>query len=513
MPKTPAWAAEITGVPARTIEALAHEWAAKKTTVMGCGMGGACRTAYGHEYARLVVLLQAMQGLGQAGDQPLGQRHRSARRTTASFFPGYADLDAMMSFSRAAERKAINPVEQRLYRLLLADSILDPPVKWTGEGFCGQKLEQQFAEFVYPMPGYPEVRMLYRYGAASLGTMTEGNKLVKMFQSPKLETVVVQDCWWHTETRFADVILPACTNFERNDIAEWGEAGGYLKWGTTGLQLPGHHATSRNASSRWANRGRTTGSSPSSPSDWGCGTSSRTAASRKRIGSGPTSTSATCPSTSPGRTSSRRATTWSRCRSRTSPPPPFAGSTRGGTATRPDVMNPNKGTERASQLATPSGKIEFVSGSLTHVHSGRRGEATRAPLHPQLGRPRIRVGREIPAADDLAPPPLLLPQPLRQEGLVDQRHPRPPPTHQRLLLLDGEDQPGRRGGAGHQGRRRRAALQRSRLGSRGGDGHGAHQAGGHPQLLLLRQVRPGRTGQGRTRSTAVAASTCSPPTG
>ena len=31
----------------------------------------------------------------------------------------------------------------------------------------------------------------------------------------------------------------------------------------------------------------------------------------------------------------------------------------------PDLINPNRGTERASQLATPSGKIEFVSGSLT----------------------------------------------------------------------------------------------------------------------------------------------------
>ena len=39
-----------------------------------------------------------------------------------------------------------------------------------------------------------------------------------MYQSPKLEFVVNQDCWWGGETGFADVILPACTNLEREDI-------------------------------------------------------------------------------------------------------------------------------------------------------------------------------------------------------------------------------------------------------------------------------------------------------
>ena len=27
----------------------------------------------------------------------------------------------------------------------------------------------------------------------------------------------------NSETRMADIILPACTNFERDDIGEWGE--------------------------------------------------------------------------------------------------------------------------------------------------------------------------------------------------------------------------------------------------------------------------------------------------
>ena len=69
--------------------------------------------------------------------------------------------------------------------------------------------------------------MFYRYGGSFIATMTETNRYVKMYQSPKLEFVVNQDCWWCTETGFADIILPACTNFERNDISEWASSGGY----------------------------------------------------------------------------------------------------------------------------------------------------------------------------------------------------------------------------------------------------------------------------------------------
>ena len=363
VPKTPAWAEEITAVPARTLEALAHEWAAKKTTVAGAGMGGACRTAYGHEYPRLVVFLQAMQGLGKPGVNLWGNA-TAAPANYSVLFPGYADLDAMMSFSSAARKKAINPVEQRLYRLMLADSILDPPVKWMGEGFCGQQLEQQFARFEYPMPGYPEVRMLYRYGSASLGTMTEGNKLVKMFQSPKLETVVVQDCWWNTETRFADVILPACTNFERNDIAEWGEAGGYLKWCSTGsnyrvvtyqqkcIEPLGESRSDYSIFSELAKRlgvwedfsdgGRL-------EDDWikayfDVSDLPKYISWEEFLKKG----YYVIPVPEPYEST-----------------PAFRWFYEGRDCDTPDEMNPNKGTDRAGQLATPSGKIEFVSGSLT----------------------------------------------------------------------------------------------------------------------------------------------------
>jgi molybdopterin guanine dinucleotide-containing S/N-oxide reductase-like protein len=236
VPRTPKWAEEICGVPAHTIVALAREWASKRT-MLGAGsnatMSSACRQAYATEWARLMILLQGMQGLGKPGVGLWGT-NQGAPFVQYPFFPGYAGWGPC-SLNKVAKKPAINPVKQRLYRLLLPDAILNPPVHWLGEGFCGQSIDQQFIPYTYPLPGCSEIKMFYRYGGSFIGTMTDTNRWVQMYQSPKLEFVVNQDCWWSTETRLADIILPACTNFERCDIAEWNLGGGY-----------GHHGSNRN---------------------------------------------------------------------------------------------------------------------------------------------------------------------------------------------------------------------------------------------------------------------------
>jgi molybdopterin guanine dinucleotide-containing S/N-oxide reductase-like protein len=237
--KSPEWAEGECGVKARIIRALAREWASKRTVLSAGargGEGGACREAYGTEWARMMVLLQAMQGLGKPGVSIWGTS-MGAPSNVDVWFPGYADPDGRMGNSRAARKQMINPVKQRLYRLILPDAILNPPITWRGEGFCGGSLEQQFTEFVYPMPGYSEIKMFYRYGGSFIGTMSDTNKWVRMYQSPKLECVVNQDCWWSGETRFADVVLPACTNLERDDIGEWGACGGYTVHASSGCNF------------------------------------------------------------------------------------------------------------------------------------------------------------------------------------------------------------------------------------------------------------------------------------
>jgi len=229
--KTPEWAAEESGIPARKIRALAREWASKRTSLSsGCrgGEGGACRTAYGTEWARMMVCLQAMQGLGKPGVSIWGAT-MGAPADSTTWFPAYAEPRGQMGKSGIAKNKLslMNQTKQRLFRLTLPEAILNGKEDFLGEGFCGQSLEQQFKRNIYPMEGHSPVKMFYRYGGSFMGTMVDTNKWVKMYQSENLEFVVNQDCWFSSETKFADVILPACTNLERNDIGEWAACGGY----------------------------------------------------------------------------------------------------------------------------------------------------------------------------------------------------------------------------------------------------------------------------------------------
>ena len=69
--------------------------------------------------------------------------------------------------------------------------------------------------------------MFYKYGGASIGTMTETNRYVKAYRTENLDFVVNQSIWFEGEAKFADVILPACTQFERWDISEFAGTGGY----------------------------------------------------------------------------------------------------------------------------------------------------------------------------------------------------------------------------------------------------------------------------------------------
>jgi molybdopterin guanine dinucleotide-containing S/N-oxide reductase-like protein len=227
--RTPEWAAEITGIPAHVITALAREWASKRTSLAAGSKGGAstaCRAAYGTEYARMLILLMAMQGLGKPGVNIWSGCAYGAPFDFSFKFPGYGSGGKDV-FSIVSKNQPVNPVTQRVYRLLVPEAILNPPIHWLGEGFCAKSIDQQFIPYTYPEPGKSEIKMIYRYGGSFIGTMTETSRWVQMYQSPKLEFVINQDCWWNTETKFADIILPACTNFERNDISEWGAAGGY----------------------------------------------------------------------------------------------------------------------------------------------------------------------------------------------------------------------------------------------------------------------------------------------
>jgi len=222
IPKTPEWAEYISGVEARVIRALAREWASKRTTIsIKGGMGGACRTTNGTEWARMMVILQAMQGLGKPG-VTIWDSQSGVPANTDFYFPSYVPSPLELT----AQKKSENPVQQHIYRLLVPEGILTPPIQWTGAGTECVMLgaDYQFKKYAYPEPGQADVKMLYRYGGSNFGTIPQGNKWAEMYKSPKLEFIVGQTPWMEPESNFADVLLPACTLFEKNDISEWSNA-------------------------------------------------------------------------------------------------------------------------------------------------------------------------------------------------------------------------------------------------------------------------------------------------
>ena len=105
---------------------------------------------------------------------------------------------------------------------------MDGEFQWAGKGFAGGDIQHQMHQYQYPAPGYPRIKMLWKYGGPWIGTMTATNRYAKMYADPSLEFVVSQSIWFEGEVPFADIILPACTNFERWDISEFANCSGYI---------------------------------------------------------------------------------------------------------------------------------------------------------------------------------------------------------------------------------------------------------------------------------------------
>jgi len=242
IPKSPEWQETETGVPASDVRALAREWGSKKTYLgagaWGTGHGGACRNATGIQWARTMVCLIAMQGLGKPGVN-MGNLQWGTPQDFNFYFPGYADGGmsgdlhgtsmSVALYQRMPQLPSVNTNTQIIPRMHLPEAIIDG--KAEGYLWDGKSIEAQFTKITYPKPGFSPVHMLYKYGGSLISTMPNSNRYIKMFRSKNLEFVVNQNIWMEGDTQFADIILPACTNFERPDISEWAGLGGYAHHG------------------------------------------------------------------------------------------------------------------------------------------------------------------------------------------------------------------------------------------------------------------------------------------
>ena len=126
--KTPQWAEAICGVKARVISVLAEQWASGPTS-LNVVMAQPNRDAFGHEWCRMMITLQAMQGIGKAGVNfsPTSSNGDAPVDPNQTFPPMYA----VGGIEYLATKRSSNAVLQQLCILNFDQGILNPPVSWT----------------------------------------------------------------------------------------------------------------------------------------------------------------------------------------------------------------------------------------------------------------------------------------------------------------------------------------------------------------------------------------------
>ncbi|HEY4167986.1 MAG TPA: molybdopterin-dependent oxidoreductase [Reyranella sp.] len=186
VPKTPEWAAERCGIPAPTIRRLALEFATVKPAALHCGYAPG-RTAYGEQFHRAAYALAAITGnIGISGGNS-GVSNGVTGRMGINSLPA-----------------GTNPIDARVSTPLLADLL--------ARGKAG---------------GYPaDVRMIYSANGDLFNQCPNATKIARSLDG--VEFIVVQDHFLTPTARHADIVLPATTFWERNDVhTPWAGAGHY----------------------------------------------------------------------------------------------------------------------------------------------------------------------------------------------------------------------------------------------------------------------------------------------
>jgi biotin/methionine sulfoxide reductase len=188
-PKDAAWAATITGVPAGRIAALARDMANHRTML---NISWSLQRAHhGEQPFWMLVTLACM--LGQIG-LPGG-----------GFGVGYGATNRMGSshprFSGPTLPQGANAVDDFIPVARLADMLLNPG-----------------GTFVYngQTRTYPDIRLVYWAGGNPFHHHQDLNRLMQAWRRP--DTIVAHEQFWTPAAKFADVVLPATTTLERDDI-------------------------------------------------------------------------------------------------------------------------------------------------------------------------------------------------------------------------------------------------------------------------------------------------------
>jgi biotin/methionine sulfoxide reductase len=188
-PKDAAWAAAICGVPADTIRDLALQ-ASGTRSLLTCAWS-LQRAHHGEQpYWACIALAAALGQIGlPGGGFAFGHGSMNGVGNPRPDVPG-PEMSA-----------GHNPTGLSIPVARIADMLLQP----------GQPYQFNGRE-----AAYPDIEMVYWAGGNPFHHHQDLNRLVRAWQKP--QTVVVHDSWWTPTARRADIVLPATTTLERNDI-------------------------------------------------------------------------------------------------------------------------------------------------------------------------------------------------------------------------------------------------------------------------------------------------------
>jgi anaerobic dimethyl sulfoxide reductase subunit A len=204
--KTPAWASEISGVEAATIERIAREYATKKpAALMDCQ--GPARSAMGEQYNRCAATLCAMTGNvgkpgGAAGGGLMGI-------PIAHMFRMPAIPPGKNPFERDGPKvKGTLDIRLRVVKRIHINRIFDAILK----GKAG---------------GYPsDIHMMWSMCNNYLNQTGNSNKAARALK--QLPFLAVNEIFMTSQARYADLVLPVTTAAERSDLTRPWPSGPYF---------------------------------------------------------------------------------------------------------------------------------------------------------------------------------------------------------------------------------------------------------------------------------------------
>jgi len=187
--KSPEWAAPICGVPADAIRTLARRMAGTRSFIT---LAWSLQRAHrGEQPYWAAIALAAM--LGQIGLPGGG----------IAF--GHGSINGVgvprLNVPSPEMRMGVNPAQRAIPVARLTDMLEQPGAEY---------------EFNGRRERYPDIRLVYWAGGNPFHHHQDLNRLRRAWRKP--ETVVVHESWWTPTARHADIVLPATTPFERNDI-------------------------------------------------------------------------------------------------------------------------------------------------------------------------------------------------------------------------------------------------------------------------------------------------------